>query len=153
MAKSTKGLEDKKLRAYYKWLKAKKWDANYFHVANELPVYDEKMVRFAANLKHKGKKPGVSDIVIFEEHQGYNTLWIELKTTDGKPSLQQLAFLHNRNNNGSLAVMAYGLQEAKDMTEWYMKNSKKKPPYKEVVEEMNGIKFKVLEVRYESKDN
>lgn len=143
---NVKGLEDKYLRAYYKWLRAKRWDTNYYHVANELPVYNDSMKRFAANLKHKGKKPGFSDIVILEQHNGYGALFVELKTSTGAPSLHQLSFLHNAENNGYLGVLAYGLKEAVKITEWYMTNSTEPLPVKEVVYKVQGIDFKTKEV-------
>ena len=143
---TTKGLEDKSLRAYYKWLKLNKWDTNYYHVANELPAYSKEMQRFAANLKHKGKKSGVADIIIFEQHNGYGALFIELKTPTGKASLEQLVFLSNANNNGYLGCVAYSFDEAMKITKWYMKDSTDPMPIKIVNRKVKGIEFKVLEV-------
>lgn len=123
-----KGVEDNHLRTYYKWLILKRWDINYHHVGNELPAGDAKMKRFAANLKHKGKKPGFADITILEQKNGYGALFIELKTETGSASLEQLAFLHNVNNNGYLGVVAFGLDAAMKITEWYMNESKEPMP-------------------------
>lgn len=143
---TTKGQEDKSLRAYYKWLKAVKWDTNYYHTANELPVYTDAMKRFAANLKHKGKKPGVADIIIFEQHQGYGALFIELKKEKGKPSLEQLVFLSNANNNGYLGCLAYSLEEAIKITKWYMGDLTSPIPIKITKKKVKGIEFDALEV-------
>ena len=125
---STKGLEDKYLRTYYQWLQANRWDANYHHYPAELPTYTLEMKRFAAHLKHKGKSSGFSDIVILEQKNGYGALFIELKTETGSASLEQLAFLHNVNNNGYLGVVAFGLDAAMKITEWYMNESKEPMP-------------------------
>lgn len=144
---STKGLEDKYLRTYYKWLQLKKWDTNYYHVGNELPVYNKRMQRFAANLTHKGKKPGFPDIVIFEQHQDYGALFIELKTEKGSASLAQLAFLSNANNNGYLGCVAFGLDAAMKITEWYMGGDKTPPPLIKKTRTRQKIEFEVLEVR------
>lgn len=143
---STRGLEDKYLRNYYKWLKINKWDSNYHHVGNELPAYTMEMKRFAANLKHKGKKSGFPDIVIFEQHNGYGALFIELKTSKGTASLAQLAFLSNANNNGYLACVAFGFDEAKKITKWYMNDSKEPMPIKKIIRKRQGIEFEALEV-------
>ena len=143
---STRGLEDKKLRTYYKWLQLNKWDANYHHVGNELPAYTPEMKRFAANLTHKGKKPGFADIVIFEQKQGYGALFIELKTKKGSASLHQLAFLHNANNNGYLGVVAFGLDAAIEITEWYMKEKDEPLPVNRVTRTRSGVEFEVLEI-------
>lgn len=116
-----KGLEDKYLRSYYKWLQSKRWDTNYYHVANELP--GKNLGAFSNNLKLKGKKKGWSDISILESRHEYGHLYIELKTDKGSASFEQLAFLHNRNNNGDLGVVAFGLEAAIKITEWYMTDS------------------------------
>ncbi len=142
---STRGLEDKYLRTYYKYLQVKKWDTNYHHVGNELPAYSKEMQRFAANLKHKGKKSGFSDIVILEQKQGYGALFIELKTEKGRASLEQLAFLHNVNNNGYLGVIAYGLDAAIKITEWYMQELHTPLPVKMRKQTEKGIKFEYME--------
>lgn len=120
--------EDKQLQTYYKWLRLKKWDTNYHHVGNELPANNPAMKQFAAIMRHKGKKRGFADIVILEQHNGYGALFIELKTKKGSASLEQLAFLHNVNNNGYLGVVAFGLEAAIKITEWYMGNSKEPIP-------------------------
>lgn len=143
---SVKGLEDKYLRTYYKWLQANSWSANYHHVGNELPAYTPQMKRFAANLAHKGKKPGFADIVILEQKQGYGALFIELKTEKGNASLEQLAFLHNANNNGYLGVVAFGLDAAVEITKWYMLEKETPLPVKKVTRKRNGIEFEVLEI-------
>ncbi len=143
---STKGLEDKYLRTYYKWLQANRWDANYHHYPAELPTYTLEMKRFAAHLKHKGKSSGFSDIVILEQKQGYGALFIELKTEKGNASLEQLAFLHNVNNNGYLGVVAFGLDAAVEITEWYMQELNTPLPVKKVVRKRKGIEFEVLEI-------
>lgn len=143
---STRGLEDKYLRTYHKWLKTKRWDTNYHHVAGELPATTAPMRRFVANLNHKGKKPGFADIVILEQKHGYGALFIELKTDKGSASLHQLAFLNNVNNNGYFGVVAFGLDAAIKVTEWYM-GDKPKPNIEIKTRTRNGYKFRVLEVR------
>lgn len=145
--KSSRGVEDADLRRYYKYLKLKRWDANYYHVANELPATTPQQKRFAATLVHKGKKPGFSDIVILESHQGYGALFIELKTKTGIASMAQLAFLSNANNNGYLGCVAFGYDEAIKITNWYMSDSKEPMPLYRRTRTASKIKFEnVLEV-------
>lgn len=141
-----KRTEDRSLETYYKWLKLKKWDTNYHHFPNELPANNKSMQIFAANLKRKGKKSGFSDIVILEQHQGYGALFIELKTLKGSPTLHQLAFLHNVNNNGYLGCVAYGLDAAIEITEWYMGNKTSPIPLIKRKRKRNNIEFDVLEI-------
>ena len=143
---TTRGLEDKYLRTYYKWLKSKGWDNNYHHVAGELPANTPQMKRFVSNLTYKGKKPGFADITILEQKQGYGALFIELKTEKGIASLNQLAFLHNANNNGYLGVIAFGLEAAMKITEWYMNESNEPLPAERMTRQREGIPFITLEV-------
>ena len=145
--KTGRQLEDEYLRTYYKWLRVMRWDANYHHYPAEIPTYNEpRMNRFVANLGHKGKKKGFSDIVILEQKQGYGALFIELKTETGRASMEQLAFLSNCNNNGYLGVVAFGLDAAVEITKWYMGESKEPLPVTKRTRTAEGIKFDVLEV-------
>lgn len=145
-----KRTEDKSLETYYKWLRLKKWDANYNHFPAEIPIYttnnERRMKIFIAGLKRKGKKAGFSDIVILEPHQGYSALFIELKTKTGTPTLEQCAFISNVNNNGFLGCVAYGLDAAMEVTEWYMGDKTSPSPLKKVIRKRKGIDFEILEV-------
>ena len=85
-------------------------------------------------------------MVIFEQKQGYGALFIELKTKKGSASLHQLAFLHNANNNGYLGVVAFGLDAAIEITEWYMKEKDEPLPVKRVTRTRSGVEFEVLEI-------
>lgn len=138
---SVRGQEDKSLREYHKWLQYKGWDANYHHVGNELPASTPQMKRFASNLYYKGKKPGFADITILEQKQGYGALFIELKTKNGSASIHQLGFLSNVNNNGYLGVIAFGLDAAKKITEWYMNELDSPLPVVVKKRKRNGLVF------------
>lgn len=141
-----KRTEDRSLETYYKWLQAKRWATNYYHYPAEIPAYNKSMTIFIAGLKRKGKKAGFSDIVILEPHQGYSALFIELKTKTGTPTLEQCAFISNVNNNGFLGCVAYGLDAAIKLTEWYMGESQTPPPFKKVTRKRKQIDFEILEI-------
>lgn len=144
---SSRGVEDRDLRNYYKYLKLKRWDANYYHVANELPATTPQQKRFAATLVHKGKKKGFPDIVILEQRRGYGALFIELKTPNGSTSMAQHAFMHNANNNGYLGCIAFGYDQAVKITNWYMGDSDEPMPLLKRSRTAQGMKFEnVLEV-------
>lgn len=134
-------LEDKSLEEYFKWLKSKKWDTNFYHMPNELPANDKSMMIYAMNLKRKGKKAGYADGQILEQHNGYGALFIEFKTKTGSPTFEQLVFLHNTTNNGYLSCIAHSLEEAKKITTWYMENQKTEPPLSLKEFKRKGIPF------------
>ncbi len=133
--------EDIHLEAYFKWLQDMKWDSNAFHVPNENMIGGA----YGATRKRKGVKSGVSDVLIDEAHQGKHGLRIELKAHNGTISFDQLVFLHNENNNGYLAVVAFGLQAAVNITVWYMNNGGLMPVKRKKCKR-NGIPFEYLQV-------
>jgi hypothetical protein len=107
--------EDIALEKYFRWLERENLNANAYHVPNELPMGGA----YAATLKRKGKKAGVSDIIIDVARKKYHGLRIEMKAPGGPVSFAQLVFMHNERNNGYLAVVAHGFEKAVEVTEWY----------------------------------
>lgn len=65
-----------------------------------------------AKLKALGVLPGVSDLMLPVAKNGYHGLWIELKAENGKPSLDQLAWIDAMRRQGYAAIVAWGWQEA-----------------------------------------
>lgn len=76
--------------------------------------------REAAELKSIGVKPGVSDLFLPAMVGGYGGLWIEMKTTDGRLSEEQQAWLNEMNESGYKAHVCYGWQEAIQRIDEYM---------------------------------
>lgn len=82
----------------------------------------------AARLKKQGVKAGVSDIHLTLPYNGFYGLWIELKRpiVKGKPkpsvSPSQKEWIQRMNENGHLAIVAYGYKEARAGIESYFTN-------------------------------
>ena len=74
----------------------------------------------AANLKRQGVKRGVPDLCLPVARKGYHGLYIELKTKNGKASEWQEQWLADLNEQGYLAVVCRGSDEARKMLEDYL---------------------------------
>jgi hypothetical protein len=74
----------------------------------------------AVNLKRSGVKAGVPDICIPVPRKDYCGLYIELKSKNGKPTLNQISWVADLNTAGYKAVFCYGFDEAKKVVEEYL---------------------------------
>ena len=75
----------------------------------------------AAAMKRAGYVKGVPDFQIMEGRHGYLGLFIELKTKKGKLSTYQKKWINNLNDKGYMAKCCYGLDQAIDLIDWYLK--------------------------------
>ncbi len=73
----------------------------------------------AGRMKAEGVKPGVPDLCLPVARQGYHGLFIEMKAGRNKPTAYQTQWLENLSNQGYLAVVCHGWEEAaKILTEY-----------------------------------
>lgn len=73
----------------------------------------------AGRMKAEGVKAGVPDLFLPVARQGYHGLFIEMKAGRNKPTAYQTQWLENLSNQGYLAVVCYGWEEAaKVLTEY-----------------------------------
>lgn len=77
-----------------------------------IPNGGKRDARTAANLKRQGVKAGVPDLHLPVARGGYHGLYIELKVGSNKPTQLQKKWLSSLNEQGYLAVVCYGWQEA-----------------------------------------
>ena len=77
-----------------------------------IPNGGKRDARTAANLKRQGVKAGVPDLHLPVARGGYNGLYIELKVGSNKPTQLQKKWLSSLNEQGYLAVVCYGWQQA-----------------------------------------
>jgi len=93
----------------------------HYHVPNG----GSRNVREAKNLKASGVSPGVPDIHIPIQNLEYAGLFIEMKRAKpGKStiSVEQKKWIEKLNDNGYLAVVCYGADEAIKVTEKYLES-------------------------------
>lgn len=81
----------------------------------------------AANLKRQGVKPGVPDLVLPVARGGYFGLYIELKADEnGKVSEHQKKWLKDLKEQGYMAGVCYGAEEAISVIKKYLSMPKTK---------------------------
>lgn len=75
--------------------------------------------------KKRGLKAGVPDICLAYPSGPYHALFIELKRKDGrnKPTPDQLKWIHNLNQAGNYATVAYGWEDAWNKIKSYLDNA------------------------------
>jgi hypothetical protein len=66
----------------------------------------------AIRLQQEGVKPGVPDLCLPVPRQGWHGLFIELKAGKNKPTDRQLDWLERLSEQGYLAVVCWGYDEA-----------------------------------------
>lgn len=75
----------------------------------------------AARMKMMGYVRGFPDLQICEPSNGYHGLFIEMKSLDGYPSVDQKQWIAALNKRGYKAVVCKGFQEAKQSIDEYFK--------------------------------
>lgn len=73
----------------------------------------------AMNLKRQGVKAGVPDLCVPVAKQGYHGLFIEMKYGKGKTSPAQDRWIELLTDNGYLARVCWGADEAINLLQWY----------------------------------
>ncbi len=86
------------------------------HIANQRQTTQQQ----GRLLKRMGVKKGVSDIFIAVPMNGRGGLWIELKSTKGKPSQEQKVFVARMIRRGYDAAIVYGCEAAKEVILAYL---------------------------------
>lgn len=87
-----------------------------FHIPNG----GSRNKREAANLKRQGVKSGVPDLFLPVPRGGYHGLFIELKYGKNKPTDAQRKWAAALNEQGYMAVVCYGFEDARDTIEKYL---------------------------------
>jgi hypothetical protein len=77
----------------------------------------------AIQMQREGVKPGVPDICLPVARQGWHGLFIELKAGKNKPTAYQLEWLDRLAEQGYLAVVCYGWQDAVEVIKDYLEIS------------------------------
>lgn len=82
----------------------------FIHIANERKTSYVQ----GALLKRMGVVRGASDCFMPRGNTLHKGLFLELKTTKGKPTLFQISFLEKMRKEGYMGLVAYGLDQALD---------------------------------------
>jgi hypothetical protein len=76
--------------------------------------------RQGAWVKAEGMMPGVPDIFLMEARGGYHGLFIEMKSTKGKPNDRQIAFRNKAHMKKYCSVFCFSFENAKREIEDYL---------------------------------
>lgn len=87
-----------------------------FHIPNG----GSRNKREAANLKRQGVKADVPDLFLPVARGGYHGLFIEMKYGKNKPTDAQREWSAALNEQGYMAVVCYGFEDARDTIEKYL---------------------------------
>lgn len=85
-----------------------------------IPNEGRRSRKHGARMKAQGLKSGIPDLFLAWPTQKYAGLFIEMKSEKGKISENQQKWIDRLNEQGYLAVVAFGLDEAKKAVEGYL---------------------------------
>lgn len=88
-----------------------------------IPNGGKRNISVAKKLKAEGVRSGIPDIFIPVAKQGYNGLFIEVKTQKGATSKQQKQWLNTLSSQGYKAVICRGLDNILDEVKKYFNAS------------------------------
>jgi hypothetical protein len=92
---------------------------NLIHIVNE----GRRSVQAGKRLQMIGLRKGVPDYVLPVKSGEHGALWIEMKRKrGGVVSPEQDAWINRLNAGGHLACVCYGFDEAREITEQYLRN-------------------------------
>lgn len=115
--------EDAEAFAFIDHARRCSWFPDLIHIPNEGGKGIAGMVR-SKKMKAQGAKEGVADyllsVPILTVDGGWPGLWIELKSSTGKPSDEQVKFLLRKQEQGYACCFAYTSTGAMDAVEMYL---------------------------------
>lgn len=75
---------------------------------------------FIQYMTSEGRKKGVPDIFLAVPRRTYHGLFVEMKAEKGKLSPEQKEWIKQLNEQGYLAQVCVGCQQAQELIEWYL---------------------------------
>ena len=93
-----------------------------------VPNGGDRNLRVARKLKAEGVLAGVADLCLPAARRGYHGLYLEMKSETGAATEEQKEFLRSVSAEGYCAVIAQGVEEARETLEWYISITDHEPP-------------------------
>jgi hypothetical protein len=75
----------------------------------------------------QGVRAGVADLCLPAARRGHHGLYLEMKSEEGVATKEQKVFLRGVMEEGYCAVIAEGVDEAREALEWYIGISDQEP--------------------------
>lgn len=111
----------------YEQTKLFNWVAFASHAEPELdllyhiPNGGKRNQKEAFNLKRQGVRAGVPDLCLPVARGKFHALYIEMKVGKNKPTKNQKEWMRKLNEQGNLAIVCYGWEEASAVLTKYIK--------------------------------
>jgi hypothetical protein len=114
--------------ALIKWVRTVKDTHPVLKLLYAVPNGGDRNLRVARKLKAEGVLPGVADLCLPAARRGYHGLYIEMKSEVGVATEEQKEFLRGVSVEGYCAVIAQGVDGARETLEWYIGITDHEPP-------------------------
>jgi hypothetical protein len=120
-------LERRHQAALIKWMRAVKDTYPVLNLLYAVPNGGYRNIYVAKKLKAEGVRAGVADLCLPAARRGYHGLYLEMKSEEGVATKEQKAFLRGVLEEGYCAVIAGGVDEAREAVGWYIGISDHEP--------------------------
>ncbi len=114
--------------ALIKWVRTVKDTHPVLKLLYAVPNGGDRNLRVARKLKAEGVLAGVADLCLPAPRHGYHGLYLEMKSEVGVTTEEQKEFLRGVSAEGYCAVIAQGVDEARETLEWYIGIADHEPP-------------------------
>jgi hypothetical protein len=111
-----------------KWVRTVKDIYPVLRLMYAVPNGGDRNLRVARKLKAEGVLAGVADLCLPAARRGYHGLYLEMKSEEGVATEEQKEFLRGVSGEGYCAVIAQGVDEARETLEWYIGITDHEPP-------------------------
>lgn len=116
-------LETEEQQALFDWAKLNQQSIPELSLMFAIPNGGKRYRKTACTLKAEGVKPGVSDIFLPVARCGFHGMFIEMKRKKGgKLSAEQRLFIATVSQQGYLAIVPEGWEEASKWILGYLEN-------------------------------
>ena len=113
--------------ALIKWVREVENTYPVLKLLYAVPNGGDRNLQVARKLKAEGVRAGVPDLCLPAPRRGYHGLYLEMKSEDGVATKEQKEFLHGVSEEGYCAVIVHGMEEGREVLEWYLGISEIEP--------------------------
>jgi VRR-NUC domain-containing protein len=113
--------------ALIKWVSEVKDAYPVLDLLYAVPNGGYRNIYFARKLKAEGVRAGVPDLCLPAARRGYHGLYIEMKSEEGVATKEQKAFLRGVLEESYCAVIAEGVDQAREVLAWHIGISDHEP--------------------------
>jgi VRR-NUC domain len=92
-----------------------------------VPNGGDRNLYVARKLKAEGVRAGVADLCLPAARRGDHGLYLEMKSEKGAATKEQVEFLRSVSEEGYCAIIARGMEEAREALEWYLGHTENEP--------------------------